>query len=1180
MASVPNLSSHSSKDEEMGKGNGNIVVSSDGNISDIDNSIKIDDEINKLITSLGLNDSKDKGNASSTFVGSTKRDDSYDAEFDSYEWDNNGNMEIIEENVSAIKRLEKRISELERGGVDVEERDKKYPEDAYSFICLNGPVKFGMPNEENWPLQKKKIFFLGILVFTIQVIFFSLLMMSVMSMKRGTSEENDNPDAEEKEGIMKTFATFIPANTQQIVKVTQVLSLMIYAGFPEDSVLDLVKAFRYYPKSELENHEPTRCIKLACILRGLQGIMAILAALILVMTSRTVIDIILNFTALNSISAIDDTTFALANEGVFGPAFKRESDYIKNKDLPVRVYRKTKHVIYWKVMGSIAVFFIAVFVLVVSAQRSTNIWITPTFRVQFEETLYKRFSGCFRIDGRSYDFNRFTYRGMSRNNNKTSFGYCRDERFWKFWDNDKYDTSDPCDENIDAIAHSIKTNDHDISTAFDFQWYFPVSNNQFKLFFFDSYNEDDLYCDLQLGDGICDTEFNRRGYNYDGGDCCSSTCDKPLCNKDGLTNVFGIANTAGDGYQECKNPDAHSIIIQINNMTSNRHEPFTITPENLFTDLYRNETKWRGETPVDPICDLVCNGKEVLSVFITKSMEKNSQIVKIEDGAKCTFTVRNETGTDMRIWEGLNWNDPIWYVDYTIFHQDEDVEMEILTQSSSEASIVNFQRIPKCYFDVLGDKAIISYAASSTSFGAIRWLMEDHTLNSDCEDQTFLERYALANVLINMNGLKLLSYDNQCSWKPSVSCIRGNADILAVRHNELEGSLPTEIALLSELRQFDIANNKIVSIPSEVGLLSKLEDIYMADNQLTSIPSEIGHLDKLVHLSFSKNSISMIPDEIFVLKDLFGLYGGTNRLQSIPTSIGLMSGLEELFIDGNYFSSLPTEIGLLTNMRKINLNSNQLTSLVTEFGLMERLISLQVRWNDIQIIPTEIGKMKALENLGLESNKNLSEIPTEIGLLQRLDTLAVNLCNLTSFPTEIGLLSKLTDLITWENKLASLPTEIGLLSKLKVFNIGQNNLSTIPTEIGLLTSLTSITLSDNTLSALPSEIGLVRNLEYLSLSRNKILKSIPSTFWSLNNMRVLYLPVNNISSISSEIGMMTNLKTLSLAENIISSIPSEIGMLTNLELLNLHGNIFTYNDVPDEVKELCFDDTVVCTFGG
>jgi len=228
MASVPKSSSQSGMDEEMGvaeeggKNDGNTLtvkgsdtassvsksdnrglivnienstgsVFADGNGRNNGNSNNIEDQIRKLEEELGFADAEDNGTyptpAKTAFVESTivenafaentildpsKKDD--ESADDGYEWNNDGHMEIIEENISAIKRLEKRIQELEKrkGTESLEDLDKKYPKDAYSFIALNGPDEVGMPNKTNWPLQKRFFFFFSDLLFSQFSAFFSL----------------------------------------------------------------------------------------------------------------------------------------------------------------------------------------------------------------------------------------------------------------------------------------------------------------------------------------------------------------------------------------------------------------------------------------------------------------------------------------------------------------------------------------------------------------------------------------------------------------------------------------------------------------------------------------------------------------------------------------------------------------------------------------------------------------------------------------------------------------------------------------------------------------------------------------------------------------------------------------------------------------------------------------------
>ena len=73
-------------------------------------------------------------------------------------------------------------------------------------------------------------------------------------------------------------------------------------------------------------------------------------------------------------------------------------------------------------------------------------------------------------------------------------------------------------------------------------------------------------------------------------------------------------------------------------------------------------------------------------------MTNNTETAMIEDGAICKLVVRNTTGATSD-WD----NEPIWYVNYTIFHGHEGAieiqQVVILQQQSCKNELVDFQRV-------------------------------------------------------------------------------------------------------------------------------------------------------------------------------------------------------------------------------------------------------------------------------------------------------------------------------------------------------------------------------------------------------------------------------------------------------------------------------------------------------
>jgi len=983
-----------------------------------------------------------------------------------------------------------------------------FPEDCYSFIALNGPKSNGM----SWSREKMLLFGFGILPFIFQMMFLLLLISSVMSEKRGTLGENDNPWGE-KDGVKKVFGKFIPSNAPRVLRCTQVLSIMSYLIFRNSSVKDFVKSVQLWPNSSLTVHgDPIGSIKISCFLRGLQGSFAMIATLLLVATSKEVVDVVLNFTAIGFVSELDDVAFDLAKTGDFGPIFQKESERIVNEKLPLCMV-KDKDARYYINKMIISTMFGMIFLalVVMTLFQQKQIFVTKALRVQFQEPDLVKFGGCFDIDPRSSTsfFKRPSYKSYGGGESNTSFIYCRDERQWIMFKGDTNTNNidrDPCivRETDVELARSTKTDTFDISTAFEERWV-SSSNAPLRLYFFESALEkESLYCDLTLGDGKCDDPFNAFSYQWDIGDCCPATCKGSKCGI-GQYGIFGIPNISGISFPVCNDPVMESITIRLNDISSSRNPEFTPPLNEFFERFNIDESDWRAKTPVSPYFALNCNGKTVLSFYIEEEMKYNSETLEIEDGASCYLEVRNNTRT--RAPDPDDPADPIWFVNYTLFHGngEGDKQIEILSHHSSESATVNFTRIPECFFSILEN--YIDDVSIYTSFDppnqAIDWIVQNDP-ESECADDSFKERYALISMFFAMNRTsKLISREKQCSW-PSVICKDGRVISLTLEDKGLNGGIPSEIHLLPNLTKLELARNTFTLIPTEINQMASLEELVLTGNQIVSISTEIGRIVNLTRLDLSQNRIESVPaDLIGLMTSMDSLVLSGNKIASLPTEIGLMSSLQDLVLDANKISSFPREIGNLTNVKLLSFDVNSISFLPTEIALMTNLKEISVFMNSVNFIPTEFGKLTKMQKVDFYKN------------------------NMTSLPTEMGLLNSLRRLDLTYNKIKFLPTEIGLLTSLQRFVLNKNEILSLPSEIGSMITLQELRLGLNQIKNLPSEIGLMMSLKNMTLYKNKI------------------------SSIATEIGLMKNLLELDLRSNQITSLPSEIGLMTSLSRFGL-----------------------------
>ncbi|MFM2374564.1 MAG: leucine rich repeat containing 40 [Candidatus Parcubacteria bacterium] len=91
---------------------------------------------------------------------------------------------------------------------------------------------------------------------------------------------------------------------------------------------------------------------------------------------------------------------------------------------------------------------------------------------------------------------------------------------------------------------------------------------------------------------------------------------------------------------------------------------------------------------------------------------------------------------------------------------------------------------------------------------------------------------------------------------------------LDVSNNNLEGALPGEIRLLSNLRVLDLSDNKFTGVPAEIGQLAELRVLDLSNNPITGLPNELGNLSKLERLDLSGTNYS--HQDLATIKEKLG----------------------------------------------------------------------------------------------------------------------------------------------------------------------------------------------------------------------------------------------------------------------------------------------------------------------
>ena len=232
--------------------------------------------------------------------------------------------------------------------------------------------------------------------------------------------------------------------------------------------------------------------------------------------------------------------------------------------------------------------------------------------------------------------------------------------------------------------------------------------------------------------------------------------------------------------------------------------------------------------------------------------------------------------------------------------------------------------------------------------------------------------------------------------------------------NNLQGSIPSELGQLTELRRLLLGYNDLAGpLPAALGNLRKLTLLHLEDSGLTGpIPAELGNLTNLTWLALALNQLTgPIPVQLGNLANMENLALFRNRLTGpIPVELGRLRAVESLQLSNNQLTGpIPTELGSLTQVTRLALNSNRLTgSIPAEIGNLTNLIYLYLDENQLAgPISAELGSLVNLTKLTLDSDTDTglclaSNFPLASVFAQLAQQSSVEACMATTTPTETG----------------------------------------------------------------------------------------------------------------------------------------------------------------------------------
>lgn len=397
---------------------------------------------------------------------------------------------------SSSRNFRKQMRSLFTNQITIDEEDEddlmeSLPEDSFSVLKVSS--------------LHSVAFWAAILVYFVQVGCFLLLLFNLT--------ENSNDDGNPLD---------IPANVTPAVRVTQVILLTIAVLSQDATRTGIALIYKGYTPAMKEAFPNLSWWKFygAVFLRIAEGSLGVGVTFLLIFDSEVVIDLLLNFTAMEFISQLDEIFFGLAAQGFVGNRLKKAALKVKEtKFLAATVLKDPNdpsqgrerrgvrlHLILiatWLVM--------MVFWVVLTVNQSNGVYLCQSFQVQFEDDFVSSlgaFSGIYDIDSTlSLPFSSSRVRYIDRASGKAVFAYCEKLQAWSFAFAEDGHFPDPC---VDWVAHSDTSETFDILETTDHEW--RVRNMQDQEITIKHFHLDCMDCDRRedfagecQGHGTCRT---------------------------------------------------------------------------------------------------------------------------------------------------------------------------------------------------------------------------------------------------------------------------------------------------------------------------------------------------------------------------------------------------------------------------------------------------------------------------------------------------------------------------------------------------------------------------------------------------------------------------------------------------------------------------------------------------